>query len=243
MTVHLRRRGLLTLAPAAALLSGCNQPAWHEPLSRAFSAVDMLTYRLHRLLLPGTGLVQEYPRSAISEHFPTLNTTDPEDATHRAQRVNGFADWRLSVTGLVGQELSLSLADLHSMPVRTQITRHQCVEGWMAIGEWTGVPLSRVLQAAQLSDRARYIVFDCADGWWDSIDLADGLHPQTILAYGMNGDTLSIAHGAPLRLRVERQLGYKSSKYLTRIEAVDRLDNFRNGYGNNLDSYQWYAGI
>lgn len=113
----------------------------------------------------------------------------------------------------------------------------------MAIAEWTGVPLFHVLQAARISDKARYVVFDCADGWWDSIDLQDALHPQTILAYGMNGDTLSIPHGAPLRLRVERQLGYKSSKYLTRIEVIDRLDTFRNGYGNNLTGYQWYGGI
>lgn len=238
----LGRRGLLTLAPAA-LLGGCDKPDWHAPLIRASAAIDDITYELQRLLLPGTGLMREFPRSAITANFPALNTTDPDDPTHRAQRTNGFADWRLSVTGSVGQDLSLSLADLRGMPGRTQITQHQCVEGWLAIAEWTGVPLSQVLQAAKIRDTARYVVFDCADGWWDSIDLKDALHPQTILAYGMNGDTLSIAHGAPLRLRVERQLGYKSSKYLTRIEVVDRLDTFRNGLGNNLTGYQWYAGI
>ena len=242
MTRLLDRRGLLTLAPAA-LLAGCDRPDWHAPLNRAFAAADHLTYKLQRLLLPGNGLMREFPRSAISANFPALNTTDPDDPTHRSQRATGFADWRLSVTGHVGQDLSLSLADLRSMPARSQVTQHQCVEGWMAIAEWTGVPLSRVLQAARIRDTARYVVFDCADGWWDSIDLQDALHPQTILAYGMNGDTLSIAHGAPLRLRVERQLGYKSSKYLTRIEVVDRLDTFRNGLGNNLTGYQWYAGI
>ena len=238
----LDRRGLITLAPAA-LLTGCDKPDWHAPLSRAFAAADAFTYKLHRLLLPGSGLMREFPRSAISANFPALNTTDPDDPAHRADRATGFSNWRLSVTGLVEQDLSLSLADLRSMPVRTQVTQHQCVEGWMAIAEWTGVPLSRVLQAARMRDTARYVVFDCADGWWDSIDLHDALHPQTILAYGMNGDTLSIAHGAPLRLRVERQLGYKSSKYLNRIEVVDRLDTFRNGLGNNLTDYQWYGGI
>jgi DMSO/TMAO reductase YedYZ molybdopterin-dependent catalytic subunit len=172
----------------------------------------------------------------------------PEYARHLAEN---FANWRLVVDGLVARPLSIPLAVLRSIPHRVQITRHDCVEGWSAIGKWHGLELSRILDAAGLSTRARYIVFHCADRFGDkpfyeSIDLVDAFHPQTILAWGMNGHLLPVPNGAPLRLRVERQLGYKSAKYVQRIQAVESLAGIYGGKGgyweDNVD-YEWYAGI
>jgi DMSO/TMAO reductase YedYZ molybdopterin-dependent catalytic subunit len=162
-----------------------------------------------------------------------------------------FANWRLNVDGLTRNKLSLSLEQLKQLPVRTQITQHSCDEGWSAIGEWTGVPLGHVLQMAELAPDARYIVFRCLDEmtrgefYYESIDLFDAFHPQTILAYGMNGKALPVIHGAPLRLRVERQIGYKNAKYVTGIEAVGRLDRIGRGKGGFWEDrgYQWYAGL
>ncbi len=153
--------------------------------------------------------------------------------------------------GLVASPLSLSLDAIRALPRRTQITRHDCVEGWSAIGQWTGLPLGMLLKQARLRPSARYIVFHCADlfngtPYYESIDLIDAFHPQTILAWGMNGHTLDVGHGAPLRLRVERQLGYKQAKYVMRIEAVASLAGINGGKGGTWEDaigYQWYAGV
>jgi DMSO/TMAO reductase YedYZ molybdopterin-dependent catalytic subunit len=154
----------------------------------------------------------------------------------------GFGDWRLSVEGLVARPGSYSLADLKRFPSRTQITKHVCEEGWSAIGEWTGVALSRVLDAAGLLPAARFVNFITYDGWADSIDMLDALHPQTLLAYGMNGRDLTVPHGAPVRLRVERQVGYKSMKYLQRIVVKDEFDDGgKKGYIQR--GWSWYVGI
>ena len=167
----------------------------------------------------------------------------------------GFADWRLQVDGLVENPLSLSLSDLKGLPSRSQITRHDCVEGWSAIGQWQGVALGRILDLARLKPGARYVVFHCADElevtfdgsgrYYESIDLFDAYHPQTLLAYAMNGKDLPVAHGAPLRLRVERQLGYKHAKYVMRIEVVTAFDMLGGGHGGYWEDrgYEWYAGI
>jgi DMSO/TMAO reductase YedYZ molybdopterin-dependent catalytic subunit len=179
----------------------------------------------------------------------------PDSEEYAALRESNFADWRLHVAGLVANPLELSLADLQSLPQRTQITRHDCVEGWSAIGKWQGVPLAFVLARADLLPAARFVVFHCADSlertldgtgqYYESVDLIDAFHPQTILAHSLNGAPLSIGHGAPLRLRVERQLGYKQAKYLMRIEVTDRLDSFGRGRGGFWEDrgYEWYAGI
>ncbi len=147
--------------------------------------------------------------------------------------------------GLVERPTAFSLADLKAMPSRTQITLHACEQGWSAIAQWTGVPLSHVLAAVGMRPEARFVVIRTVDGWWDSYDLFDALHPQTILATGMNGGPLPVAHGAPVRLRVERQLGYKSLKYLASIEAVDRVDGLGQGRGSMVGElgFSWYAGI
>ena len=171
----------------------------------------------------------------------------PEYQKHLAAN---FADWRLRVDGLVQRPVDLPLQALASLPQRTQITRHDCVEGWSAIGQWTGPQLSHILRLTGLRDGARYIVFYCADSeggqpYYESIDLDDAFHPQTILAHRLNGKPLPVMNGAPLRLRVERQLGYKQAKYVMRIEARSRLDDLYGGKGGMWEDragYQWYAG-
>jgi DMSO/TMAO reductase YedYZ molybdopterin-dependent catalytic subunit len=209
---------------------------------------DTFTYAAQRTLLPGQALVREYTLSDLTS-FPATGTIDtspfvtPEmrDAYRRSQS-GGFADWRLSVEGRVATPRTFSLADLKQLKARTQITRHTCEEGWSAIGQWTGVPLSLVLEAAGILPSARFVVFHSHDDWVDSIDLLDALHPQTILAYGMNGQELPIQHGAPVRLRVERQMGYKSMKYLKRIVVADEFDD-GGSKGNIQNGWAWYTGI
>jgi DMSO/TMAO reductase YedYZ molybdopterin-dependent catalytic subunit len=209
---------------------------------------DSVTYAAHQALLPGQSLVREYSHKDISS-FPAIGTTNPADTSRpnpseiysRLQSA-GFADWRLSIEGLVARPGPYSLDDLKRFPSRTQITRHACEEGWSAIAEWTGAPLSRVLDAAGLLPSARFVSFYSYDDWADSIDMMDALHPQTILAYRMNGRDLPIAHGAPVRLRVETQLGYKSMKYLQRIVVTEDLDD-GGEKGNILNGWSWYAGI
>jgi DMSO/TMAO reductase YedYZ molybdopterin-dependent catalytic subunit len=238
--------GGLTTA-GGLLLSGCAKklpPTYGNILRMG----DAFTYAAHQVLLPGESLAREYSHKDISS-FPATGTTNPCDPNLRkpnetyAQLLKGnFADWRLSIEGLVARPGSYSLADLKRLPSRTQITRHVCEEGWSAIAEWTGVPLSRVLDAAGILPNARFVVFYSYDEWIDSIDMLDALHPQTILAYGMNGRDLPIAHGAPVRLRVERQLGYKSMKYLERIVVKDEFDD-GGANGNIQNGWAWYVGI
>lgn len=253
----LTRRKLIGAGSAAAggvLLSGCDQFADSPTVRPLLDFGQMLSLRVQRLLLAGQPLAREYGTADISPNFPPNGTAMPDGFGYFQMMLTQFASWRLTVDGLVRQPLSLSLADLKALPARTQITLHSCDEGWSAIGQWTGVPLSRILEDAGLKPEARYIVFYCLDElerlpnrggfYYESLDLFDAFHPQTILAYGMNGGPLPVPHGAPLRLRVERQIGYKNAKYVTRIEAVDRLDNLARGRGGFWEDrgYQWYAG-
>ena len=209
---------------------------------------DTFTYAAHQALIPGEALVKEYSHKDISS-FPATGTTNPGDPDkpnsselYRNLQKGDFADWRLSVEGLVARPGSYSLAELKRFPSRTQITRHTCEEGWTAIGEWTGVPLSRVLDTAGMLPNARFVSFYSFDDWVDNIDMFDALHPQTLLAYGMNGRDLPVAHGAPVRLRVERQLGYKSMKYVQRIVVTEKFnDGGKNGSIQN--GWSWYVGI
>jgi DMSO/TMAO reductase YedYZ molybdopterin-dependent catalytic subunit len=192
--------------------------------------------------------VREYSSKEITS-FPATGTTNPGVSersalgeAYRRLEVGAFADWRLSVEGRVTTPRTFSLNDLKQLRARTQITRHTCEEGWTAIGQWTGVPLSLVLEAAGILPVARFVVFHSYDDWVDSIDLVDALHPQPILAYGMNGRDLPIQHGAPVRLRVERQMGYKSMKYLHRIVVADEFDD-GGQKGNIQNGWAWYTGI
>lgn len=247
-----RRAFLKGMATSAGLiLTGCTQtepPTYGNVLRMG----DLLTYKAHRLLLPAHALAREYDYGDISS-VPAIGTTNPADPNQSSfseehgpvyERLlaNRFSDWRLLVEGSVERPRSFSLEDLKRMPSRTQITRHTCEEGWSAIAQWTGVPLRSVLQAVGTRPTARYVQFYTYDDWADGIDMMDALHPQTILAYGMNGRDLPISHGAPLRARVETQLGYKSLKFLRHIVVTDHFDD--NGpRGNIQNGWSWYAGI
>lgn len=243
--------GALAVA-GAAILSGCQKVG--QVGERLLVSADELTLRVQRLVLPRDALAPEYDVSEISKDFKPNGSIDPAAADYVALKEGGFADYRLEVGGLVERPLSLSLADLRARPSRTQITKHDCVEGWTAIGQWTGVRLETLLDEAGLKPEARYIVFHCFDAltqtedgprYYESIDLVDARHPQTLLAYDMNGEVLGVPHGAPLRLRVERQLGYKQAKYIRRIEAVESFKDIQGGMGGYWPDrgYAWYAGI
>jgi len=250
----LTRRTLLRSAGLAApgLLLGASDALAASPSVRdiVLGSGEWLSYRVHRLI-GSEALAREFDASEMSPKFRTNGNTRPRSPEWRRQADEGFASWSLQVDGLVEAPLSLSLAELKAMPARTQITRHDCVEGWSAIGQWTGVPLATVLATTRLKPAARYIVFHCADdfdgtAYYESIDLVDAMHPQTILAYGMNGADLPTGHGAPLRLRVERQLGYKHAKFVMRIEAVALLGSLglgKGGFWEDTVDYDWYAGI
>jgi DMSO/TMAO reductase YedYZ molybdopterin-dependent catalytic subunit len=222
---------------AGVLLAGCSQtdpPTYGHVLRMG----DLLTYKAHRLLLPAQSLGREYDYADISS-VPAIGTTNPADEVYQRLLANRFADWRLPVEGSVARPHAFSLDELQRMPSRTQITRHTCEEGWSAIAQWTGVPLRSVLESAGIRSTARFVQFYAYDGWADGIDMLDALHPQTILAYGMNGRDLPISHGAPLRARVETQLGYKSMKFLKRIVVTDHFED--NGLIKS--GWSWYAGI
>lgn len=252
----MNRRSWLTGAvatAATALLSACGQ-AGTSLADQARRMGEGLTRRTQRLMIPRDALAPTYSRAEISPDFKANGSISPRAADYRALRDNDFADYRLVIDGLVERPLSLSLAELRTRPSQSQITKHDCVEGWTSIGEWTGVRLETLLDEAGLKPEARYIVFHCFDAltqtedgerYYESIDLIDARHPQTILAWAMNGETLPVPHGAPLRLRVERQLGYKHAKYIRRIEAVESFAHIGGGMGGYWEDrgYEWYAGI
>jgi DMSO/TMAO reductase YedYZ molybdopterin-dependent catalytic subunit len=248
-----RRRFLGGLAAGAGglVLSGCDALVENPAADGLIKSAEKLTYGAQRFVTDRQALAREFPASAMSPSFKTNGSINPKTPEYLAHLAGGFADWRLEVGGLVAQPLQLSLAQLMAMPAREQITRHDCVEGWSAIGRWRGTPLALLLKEAGLSPKARYLVFHCADtlrgsAYYESIDLVDAFHPQTILAWSMNDKMLPIGHGAPLRLRVERQLGYKHAKFVMRIEAVESLAAIgkgKGGYWEDLLGYEWYAGI
>lgn len=201
-----------------------------------------LTYAAHRLLTRDS-LAREFDRSHISEAPFANSTSAPTDEFQRLL-VGGFKDWRLSIEGLVERPASLSIDDVQRMPARRQITELVCEEGWSYIAEWIGTPLADVLRVAGVMPQARYVVYFSMEApWWESIDLADALHSQTLVTYAMNDADLPVAFGGPLRLRMPRQLGYKSIKYINRIVVTDNLKPFNNGSGRPSDGYDWYAGI
>ncbi|WP_370320595.1 molybdopterin-binding protein [Oricola sp.] len=256
------RRRLLTagLVGASSLaVSGCDAfdmlTDRDNPVRNFIEGANGLTYRAQRILLGRDALAKEFTRADIRQPQRPNGVTNPPDEDYKALAANDFRGYRLEVRGMVSEKLSLSLDELQAMPLRTQITRHDCVEGWSCIAEWSGVPLSAVLERAEPAQGARFVVFHCFDTierglsgnirYYESIDMMDAYHPQTILAYGLNRETLPVSNGAPLRLRVERQLGYKMAKYVRAIELVDRLTPFGLGKGGYWEDrgYDWYAGI
>lgn len=255
----LTRRSLLAGASVlgAGMLAGCDQLAQQPWFRRTLEAGEDASLFVQRLMLSKTSLAREFSEADITlTTFRPNGTIDPQDEDYKALAAQRFAPYRLKVGGLVEAPFELSLDELRALPARTQITRHDCVEGWSCIGKWTGVPLGALIEKARLKPQARYVVFHCADTmetaadgsavrYYESVDLVDAVHPQTILAYDMNGAPLTVAHGAPVRLRVERQLGYKMAKYVMGIEAVASLEGLGQGKGGYWEDlgYAWYAGI
>jgi DMSO/TMAO reductase YedYZ molybdopterin-dependent catalytic subunit len=248
-----RRRliGSLGAGSGGLLLAACDRINASPTVKRLLAVGATATMGAQRFVADRTALAPEFSAAEMSPVFRTNGTNMPTSAGYAAHLATNFRDWRLVVDGLVARPLMLSLDQMRRLPTRTQITRHDCVEGWSAIGKWSGVPLKLLLDHAGVGGAARYIVFHCADDfgstpYYESIDLIDAYHPQTILAWGMNDQMLAVGHGAPLRLRVERQLGYKHAKYVVRVEAVDDLAGIgrgKGGYWEDVSGYQWYAGI
>ena len=254
----LSRRRFLTgaaVTAAAAPLSGCFDAVARDDVRGVLEYANSLTYRAQRLLLGADTLATEFSASEIRQPQRPNGSTNPQEPDYLRLVANDFKDYRLTVTGLVERPQSFSLDEVQAMPVRTQITRHDCVEGWSCIAKWTGTPLGPILDAAGVKNTARFVVFRCFDSYgagftgplkfYGSIDLLDAHHPQTILAYGLNDERLPVANGAPLRVRVERQLGYKMSKYIAGIELVDSFAAIGAGRGGYWEDngYDWYAGI
>jgi DMSO/TMAO reductase YedYZ molybdopterin-dependent catalytic subunit len=209
-----------------------------------YGAGETLTYAAQRLLTRYS-MAREFPHSQISK-TPFVNGDPPENDAFKRLQARALTDWRLAVDGMVARPAAFSLAEIKSFPSRSQITHIACEEGWSFIAEWTGVPLSHILNVAGILPKARYVVyFSVQPDWWDSVDMADALHPQTLVGYGLNGGDLPVGNGGPLRLRVPRQLGYKNVKYITRLTVTDSLKNFGKGLGSASPEggYAWYAGI
>jgi DMSO/TMAO reductase YedYZ molybdopterin-dependent catalytic subunit len=253
MSKLLSRRGLITTGLATA--AGASGLAVAARLADRYGLIppdhggiygvgETLTYTAQRLLMANHSLAREFDRSQITKSVP-IDGKPPENENYQRLLDGGFADWRLQVDGLVARPALFSLAELKSFPSRTQITHQACEEGWSFIAEWTGVPLAYVLHRAGVLPQARYVAYFAFDDSWDSVDMPEALHPQTLLAYGMNGQELPPGHGAPLRMKVPRQLGYKNVKFLARMTVTDSLKNIGNGLGSVSPDYgySWYAGI
>ena len=243
--IFTRRKAIATglTAIGGLLLPGCSKPL-PPTYGKILRIADLLTYTSQRVLLPGQSLVKEYHYGDITS-FPATGTTNPADNKLRSNsseeygrlQKDAFSKWHLSIEGQVARPGIYSISDIQKFPSRTQITRHTCEEGWTAIAQWTGLPLGHLLESVGILPSARFVNFYAYDGWKDSIDLFDAFHPQTILAYGMNGRSLAIPHGAPVRLRVEKQVGYKSMKYLKRIVVTEEFSEMLT------PGFSWYAGI
>jgi len=258
----LSRRRFLTsggLVLSSAALSGCGRLDFlgsdENGVRQVLAAANSLTYRAQRLFV-GAALAPEFAETEIRQGQHPNGSTDPQTDEYLALRNENFAGYRLAIKGLVERPMAFSLEELRNMPSRTQITRHDCVEGWSCIGKWTGVPISTLLDQVGVKSAARFAVFHCYDRmdgglsgpipYYESCDLVDARHPQTIVAYGLNGAPLPVRNGAPLRVRIERQLGYKMAKYVHTIELADSLLSFGSGAGGYWEdsaSYDWYGGI
>ncbi len=254
------RRHLLrgaVAAAGAAMLTGCDRLSNNASFVETLKSAEKLSHAAGRIVAPKSAMAQEFSQKDVAPTFRGNGTLDPQDPDYRALRKDAFAQYRLKVTGLVENPLELSLEQLRALPSRTQITRHDCVEGWSCIGKWKGAPLGAVLDQAKPMAQAKFVVFRCFDSmegasldgrdsrYYESIDLDEAHHAQTILAYDLNDKPLPVINGAPIRCRVERQLGYKQAKYVKAIELVESFAAIRGGKGGYWEDegYEWYGGI
>ena len=254
------RRHLLrgaVAAAGAAVLAGCDRLSNNPSFVETLKSAQNLSHAAGRIVAPKSAMAQEFSEKDVPASFRGNGTLDPGDADYKALKQGGFADYKLTVSGLVETPGEYTLAQLRGMPSRTQITRHDCVEGWSCIGKWKGVPLGLLLDAARPKPEAKFVVFRCFDSmegptldgrdsrYYESIDLDEAHHAQTILAYDLNDKALPVINGAPLRCRVERQLGYKQAKYVKAIELVASFSGIRGGKGGYWEDegYEWYGGI
>jgi DMSO/TMAO reductase YedYZ molybdopterin-dependent catalytic subunit len=251
MNNRITRRSLLVRAIAGTsvlTLAGCKTWFSKEP-----GTGEKTTRSPQQFMLTRIAMAQEFSEKEISPNLRNSGTSTLNNQAYNVMANNGFSDYRLKVDGLVDQPMSFSLEDIRALPSRTQITRLECVEGWSTIGKWKGARLGALLEKVQLKPSARYVIFHCADHlgeegtkpYYESIDLDDAFHPQTILAYELNDKTLTVANGAPLRVRVERQLGYKMAKFILRLEIVDDFSKIAGGKGGYWEDIglEWYAAI
>ena len=246
----MRRRLFLASSLASLGLAGCG-PVKDSLTNGPFRNVLLSTEKLNVRVIGTHGLAREYAERDIDREFRVNGLDTPSDARYTGLARGGFREYRLVVDGLVEHPQRLSLAELRGAGVRSQITRHDCVEGWSAIGKWRGLPLGTVLAMAQPKANARYCVFRCFDAdqsgqnYYESLDLQQAAHPQTILALDLNDKPLDLDHGAPVRLKIPTQLGYKSAKWVGRIELVADLRTIDGGSGGYWEDqgYEWYAGI
>lgn len=254
--IGITRRGLLARVFAGAsvlTLASCQKLTESTLFTKILGIGEKASYKAQRLLLSKKAMAQEFTDADRSPKFRSNGTAMPNNPEYVSISKNGFVDYRLKVGGLVERPRSFSLTEIRTLPSRTQTTRHDCVEGWSAIGKWKGARLGMLLEEVRPKPNARFVVFHCADPmeedgslpYYESIDMEDAFHPQTILAYELNDEPLPVANGAPLRLRIERQLGYKMAKYVMRIELVDDLAGIGGGKGGYWEDqgYEWYAGI
>jgi DMSO/TMAO reductase YedYZ molybdopterin-dependent catalytic subunit len=256
-----RRRFMMGSAAAGSglVLAGCDQFDFLGRRDNQVRAVleqaNVLTYTVQRQLIGTQALAREYAPSEIRQGMKPNGSTAPTTPEYAFLQAQNFAPYRLTIKGMVEREVSFSLDELRNMPERSQITRHDCVEGWSCIAKWTGTPLGPVLDMAGVKPEARFCVYHCFDNiektlsgekfYYESSDLVDAYHPQSLLSYGLNDQALPVANGAPVRLRIERALGYKQPKYLHTIELVDDLTPFGGGHGGYWEDYgyDWYGGI
>ncbi len=248
------RRSFLRMAimgTAGLLVAGCDRISQSSWGPKVLGKAEGLNRRVQALLAPSSAMAQEFSEADISPVFRPNGTVMPTTPAYQALLANQFRDYKLQVDGLVSRPAMLSIDDLKKLDSRTQITRHDCVEGWSVIGKWQGALLSAVLDHVGVDPQARFVVFHCLDDmdadtpYYESLDLGEARHPQTLLAWDLNDQPLPVPNGAPLRLRVGRQLGYKQAKYIGRIELVRSFADIGDGNGGYWEDqgYEWYAGI
>jgi DMSO/TMAO reductase YedYZ molybdopterin-dependent catalytic subunit len=252
-----RRNFLARIAAGAGALalSACKGPSETEWFPKVLDSAEGFTKDVQRIFAGRNALAQEFTKADLSPVFKANGTLNPNTPDYNAAAANGFRDWKIGVGGLVDHPFEISMEQLRAMPSRTQITRHDCVEGWSCVGEWKGALLKNILAEASPTKNAKFVVFYCADPmssdpldpqfYYESLDLIEACHPQTILAYEMNGAPLAVPHGAPVRLRCERQLGYKHAKYVERLVLVESFAHINGGSGGYWEDngYEWWAGI